>query len=109
MHNRRTIYPALLLAASILAAMPIVTATPPGDQKASRFLDHLKVGQPVSLNEKDGRYEIGILPPGYQPVPQKVIEIGHDYVVFRDLVGITDTIVPVYSIKAIKVLRVGGK
>ena len=109
MHNRRTIYPAVLLAVSILAAMSIATAAPPADQKASRFLDHLKVGQSVSLNEKDGRYEIGILPPGYQPMPQKIIEIGQDYVVFRDLVGITDTIVPIYSIKAIKVLRVGGK
>jgi hypothetical protein len=109
MCNHRTIYRAVLLAVSIFAAMPIVTAAPPADQKASRFLDHLKVGQPVSLNEKDGRYEIGILPPGYQPMPQKIIEIGQDYVVFRDLVGITDTIVPVYSIKAIKVLRIGGK
>ena len=53
--------------------------------------------------------EIGVLPPGYHPMPQKIIEIGQDYVVFRDLVGITDTIVPVYSIKSIKVLRVGGK
>jgi hypothetical protein len=63
----------------------------------------------VTFTEKDGRYEVGVFPPAYQVLGHKVIEIGPDYVVFRDLVGITDSIVPIYSIKAIKVLRVGGK
>ena len=109
---KRTIIP--MLAAIILAVVAIHysgAAHPVAEEKATKtsFLAHLKPGQPVSLTEKDGRYEIGLYPLTYQPLGHKVIEIGPDYVVLRDLVGITDTIVSVYGIKAIKVLRVGGK
>ena len=109
MSNHRNIYPVVLLVVSIVAAMSIATAEPPADHKASRFLDHLKPRQVVSLTTKDGRYEIGVFPASYQPLPYKVVEIGHDYVVLRDLVEINDVILPIYAIKAIKVLRVGGK
>ncbi len=110
MLDRRTILClTILLAGAIVAARSIGTAAPPADRKGIPFLEHLKPGQAVSLAEKDGRYEIGVFPPAYQPLGHKVIEIGQDYVVFRDFAEITETIVPVYSLKAIKVLRVGGK
>ena len=79
------------------------------DRNHTTFLDHLRPGQAVSLTDKDGRYEIGAFPPGIQPLGQNVIEVGQDYVVLRDLMGITDTIIPIYSIKSIKVIRIGGK
>lgn len=106
MLKHRATFTALVIA--LCAAMSIGTAAPPAERKAT-FLEQLKPGQAVSLTEKDGRYEIGVFPPAYQPLGHKVVEVGQDYVTLRDLVGITDTIVPVYSIKAIKVLRVGGK
>ena len=110
MLNRRTILClTILLASFIVAARTIGTAAPTAERRETTFLEHLKPGQAVSLTEKDGRYEIGVFPPAYQPLGHKVAEISQDYVVFRDLVQITDTIVPIYSIKAIKVLRVGGK
>jgi len=110
MLNRKTIYCLVaLLIVVILAARSATTAAPPAEQKAMTFLDNLKLGRAVSLTEKDGRYEIGLFPPTFQPLGHKVVEVGQDYVVLRDLVEITDTIVPIYSIKAIKVLRIGGK
>ena len=109
MPNQRTVLClTILLASAIVAAMSIGTAAPPAEHKAT-FLEYLKPGQAVSLTEKDGRYEIGVFPPAYQPLGHKVVEVNQDHVVFRDLVEVFDTIVPVYQIKAIKVLRVGGK
>jgi len=110
MPNQRTIFCLTILLASVIVAMRAIgTASPPAEHTAPTFLEHLKPGQAVSLTERDGRYEIGVFPPAYQPLAHKVIEIGPDYVIFRDLVQITDTIVPIYSIKSIKVLRFGGK
>lgn len=110
MLNRRTIscLSALLIAVA-LVARSIGTAAPPAERKVMTFLERLKPGQPVSLTERDGRFEIGLFPPSFQPLGHTVVDVGPDYVVLRDLVGISDTIVPLYSIKAIKVLRVGGK
>jgi len=98
---------AVLLVAGIIAAWSV--GAPPAEQNATVFLDHLKVGQPVSVTEKDGRFEIGVYPPTYRPLSHKVVEIGRDYVVLRDFAEITDAIVPVYSIQAIRILRIGGK
>ena len=99
----------ILLAGSIVMAMSIGTAAPPAERKETTFLEHLTPGRAVSLTEKDGRYEVGLFPENFRPLGHKVIEIGPNYVVLRDFVGITDTIVPIYSLKAIKVLRVGGR
>ena len=40
------------------------------------------------------------------PLGQKVIEVGVDYVVVEDAAGVTDTRIPVTSIKAITKLKV---
>ena len=110
MFKRRTIFClACLIASAIATAMSVTTAAPPVERTVSTFLEHLKPGQAVSLTEKDGRYEIGVFPPYMRPLGHRVVEVNQNYVVLRDLVEITDTIVPVYSIKSIKVLRVGGK
>ena len=79
------------------------------EQKKVAFLDRLKVGQAVALTDKDGRYEIGVLPPEMHPLDHTVVEIAEDYVVLRDIGKITDTVIPIYSIKSIRVLRVPGK
>jgi len=73
------------------------------------FLEHLKPGQVVSVEAKDGRYELGVFPKQIQPRSHAVIDIGRDYLVVRDIANVTDTIIPVYSISCIKVLRLGGK
>ena len=73
------------------------------------FLDRLKPGELIAVEEKNGRYQLGLFPKTFCPLSHTVVEVGTDFVVVRDLAGITDTIIPMYSISSIKVLRVGGK
>ena len=100
----------LMLAASVIAVAAVL-GHPNDDQNRTTktvFLDRLKPGQAVVLNDKQGCYEIGIFPKEIQPLSHSVIEVGQDYVVLRDLANVTDTIVPIYSIKCIRILRVGN-
>jgi hypothetical protein len=59
----------------------------------------LKVGQPVGLKDHGAAFEISVI----DDVPQshKVIEIGDDFVVLEDIAEVTQTTIPVYSVKAI--------
>jgi hypothetical protein len=111
MPNRKLILGlTILLVASVVALRSISTAAPPSEQKRVAFLDRLKVGQAVALTDnKDGRYEIGVFPPELHPLGYTVIEVAQDFVVLRDLGNITDTVIPIYSIKSIKVMRFPGK
>jgi hypothetical protein len=104
-----TLWLAMLAVIGIMALCSF--GAPPAEERAVRatFLERLKPGQPVFLTEKYGRYEIGVFPENFRPLSHNVVEIGQDYVVLRDIANITDTVVPIYSIKAIRVLRVGGK
>ncbi|MGD0900313.1 MAG: hypothetical protein ABR915_20975 [Thermoguttaceae bacterium] len=109
MKRASTLWLALLGAIGIMVLCSF--GAPPTEERAARatFLERLKPGQSVTLTDKDGRYEIGMFAESIGPLSHNVVEIGQDFVVLRDIANITDTIVPVYSIKAIRVLRVGGK
>lgn len=69
------------------------------DRSKKGFLSVLKVGQIVTLKEDAGRYEITVLKNAQ--LAHKVIEVGADYVVIEDAARVTETRIPVYSIKAI--------
>jgi len=71
------------------------------EQNRTGFLSVLNEGQRVVLEAADGHYQITLIDGGH-----KVIEVGSDYVVVQDLVEITETRIPVYSIKSIARLRV---
>jgi hypothetical protein len=110
MPNRKLILGlTILLVALVVALWSSGIAAPPAEQKKAAFLDRLKVGQAVALTDKDGRYEIGVFPPELQPLGHTVIEVAQDYVVLRDIGKITDTVIPIYSIKSIKIMRFPGK
>ena len=70
-------------------------------EKQPNILSVLKEGQPVSIKEVSGRYDITTLVgvPGVQG--HKVLMIGSDYLVVQDISGITEIHIPMYSIKAI--------
>jgi hypothetical protein len=73
-----------------------------GQEKGRKsFLSVLKEGQSVVVKESAGRYEITLMEGGH-----KVIEVGPDYVVVEDFAGVTETRIPVYSIKSIA--RING-
>lgn len=86
---------AVLLCATLTLACLSPEAS--GQEKARKgFLSILKEGQFVVLKESAGRYEITLMEGGH-----KVNEVGPDYVVVEDLAGVTETRIPVYSIKSI--------
>jgi hypothetical protein len=64
----------------------------------------LKVGQSVGLKDHGTAYEISFLS---EELPQghKVIEIGDDFIVLEDLAEVTQTTIPVYSLKAVVRLK----
>ena len=39
----------------------------------------------------------------------KVADVGHDYVVVEDIAGVTELRIPIYSVKAVSILRAGGR
>ncbi len=65
----------------------------------------LKVGQAVNLKDEGSAYSLSFIE-GEVPLGYTVIEIGQDYVVERDIVGVRDVVVPVYSVKAVEKVRV---
>ena len=73
------------------------------------FLDRLKVGDAIAVEEKQGRYQLGIFPKTFRPLSHSIVQVESDFVVVRDLAGVTDTAIPIFSIASIKTLRIGGK
>lgn len=90
----------LLLLGIVGVSTFTVTAQAPNEKRAN-FLAVLKAGQPVSIKEVAGRYEISTFEgiPGIQGY--KVLETGADHLVVQDIAGVTEIHIPVYSVKAI--------
>ena len=77
-----------------------VTAQAPAERQTN-ILSALKEGQPVSIKEVSGRYEISTLEGVPGVLGYKVMEIGVEYLVVQDISGINEIHIPVWSIKAI--------
>lgn len=70
----------------------------------SGFLATLKSGQRINLKEHSTVYEIQTF--DQSSIGQDTItEVGVDYVVVRDVAGITETRIPVYAIRSIVHIR----
>lgn len=93
----------------VVAASAFTLSAQAPAEKQRTFLSSLNEGQPVSIKEVTGRYEISTLEgvPGVQGY--KVVEVANDYVVIQDIAGISESRIPVYSIKAIIKVKVPGK
>jgi hypothetical protein len=74
------------------------------DKGRKGFLSVLKEGQAILVKEAAGRYEITLMEGGH-----KVIEVGPDYVVVEDVAGVTETRIPIFSIKSITRIKVNRK
>jgi hypothetical protein len=77
------------------------------EKKPAGFLDVLKKDQQVTLSAfKDGYYEILILKNVDVPLPYKVTEVGKDYVVLEDFLGLKEVRISVYRIKSITIQKI---
>jgi hypothetical protein len=73
-------------------------------KKPKGVFSALKVGQSVSLKDDGSAFTITFFEPELLQ-SHKVIEVGNDYVVLRDIAEVTETTVPLYSIKGIVKVR----
>lgn len=80
------------------------------DQEKPRkgFFSVLKEGQTVTVREVGGRFEITSMDFG-APLGHKVTEVGLDHLTIEDIAGVTETRIPIYSITAIRRLRIPKK
>lgn len=90
----------IILALAVVLALALTPLLGSAQDKPHRgMFAALKVGQSVNLKEADGRYVIMVMKD--LAIGHKIVEIGADYVVLIDAAGVTETTIPVYSIKAI--------
>jgi hypothetical protein len=71
--------------------------------KRNMFSD-LEVGQPVSLKDHGSSYEISMMDDVAQG--HTIVEIGDDFLVVEDVAGVTQTMIPMYSLKGVVRVRV---
>ena len=93
----------------VISAFGSTSAFSKAPEKPNTFLSVLTVGQTVTLREVAGRYEINVIEGIPNPIGQKITEVGSDCVVVEDVAGVTETRIPVYSIKAIVRIKVPKK
>jgi len=102
-----------LLAAFIALVIFVLGTVPVSGQAPEKprpgFLSALKESQSITLKEVAGTYQISIFENGPAVLGHKVIEIGTDYLTVEDLAGVTETRIPIYSIKSIVRLRLPRK
>jgi hypothetical protein len=58
-------------------------------------------GQHVGVQDSGGRFEINAFPGSGVFFGSEVVDVGSDFVVLRDLTGVTEMRIPVTSIKAV--------
>jgi hypothetical protein len=88
----------------LMLVMTLVILTPILAQqeqpKPTGVLATLKVGQNVNLKEVGERYSIMVVG-GDIPQPHKVLEVGTDFIVVKDLSGLNETRIPLTSLKSV--------
>ena len=73
-------------------------------KKPKGVFSAIKVGQSVSLKDEGSAFTITFFEPDLQQ-SHKVVEIGDNFIVVRDLAEVTETTVPVYAVKSIVKVR----
>ncbi len=96
----------LAVATALLVALA-PAAAPKADDKAPGVFAPLEKGSKVVFKEVGGRYEINVVP-GLAD-GHTVAEVGGDFVVLVDPSEVTETRIPIYSIKAVVVTRLPKK
>ena len=73
-------------------------------KKPNGIFTGLRVGHSVSVKDEGSAFTITFFEPELQQ-SHKIIEIGDNFIVVRDIAEITETTIPIYSIKGIVKVR----
>jgi hypothetical protein len=90
---------ALFLAVLIAVGVASVSGQAP-DKPRMGFLSVFKVGQSVNVKEVAEQFEFSTFDDGLTALSHKVIEVGLDCVTVEDIADVSETRIPVYSIKS---------
>ena len=90
----------------LVAVVALVAVAIGADEtkKPKSVFSALKVGQSVSLKDEGSALTITFFDPEL-PQSHKVVEVGENFIVVRDIAGVTETTVPVYAVKSIMKVR----
>jgi hypothetical protein len=105
----------LLFLLCALAAVAVVPAVLLGQPRASResppagVFAGLHVGQDVGVKDLGHSYEISTFGRSVTPLGHKVTEIGSDYIVVKDIAGVSLTRIPVYAIKSVVTVNIDSR
>lgn len=102
-----------LIVAATLVLLLWIGATAVSQQPrplpTSSILGLLKKGQPIAVKDAGFAYELTVYVEGPEKLGHTIIDVTADYVVVRDLTGITDLAIPVWSIKSVATVRLRTK
>ena len=104
---KRYFFVASLAIVSALA-LTLIAAQPENKEPPSGFFGYLKKGQAVGLKDLGPAYEITVFSNGQAPLGYEVVEVGRDFLVLQDITGIQEVRIPIYAVKSITTLKVGG-
>ena len=92
----------ILLSALVLIATGTITVSGQAPDKSRlAFLSVLTEGQTVNMKELSGQYEFSFFDDRQIALSHKVIDLGSDYMTVNDVSDLTETRIPIYSIKSI--------
>lgn len=91
----------VLASIAVFVGAALVMASGQPNAERDGLLDVLQPRMAVSLKEAAGRFEIGILEGVAAPLGHEILAVGPDYIVVRDIAGVTQRRIPVYSLSCI--------
>jgi hypothetical protein len=84
-----------------LAGIELAAWGQPPAPQGNGVLGVLARGQHVAVQEGAGRFEINAFVGSGIFLGSEVVDVGNDFIVLRDLTGVTETRIPITSIKAV--------
>jgi hypothetical protein len=107
MYRRMSLLFALIL---MLALTSHLASSDRDDVESNRqgVLSVLREGQAVSLRTVGDRYDVSFFEAGEGPLGHRVMKVGEDYLVVEDLARVTETRIPIWSIKSVTIIKTGA-
>ncbi len=90
----------------IVVLVAVATAFGADVKKLNGVFSGLKVGQHVKMTDHGTVFTISYFESEIE-FPHKVVEIGENYIVVRDVVGIKEIRIPVYAVKSVVKVKMG--
>jgi len=92
----------LIIVVTILMGLEFsARAQPAAPAAGGSVLSVLTRGQHVAIKETAAGFEINSFVGSGNFLGSEVVDVGNDFVVLRDLTGVTETRVPIYSVRAV--------